>query len=127
MNKAVVRGWTSMRKEIEVGGHRLVSDISVEEGGENAGPSPHDLLTSALGACTALTLHLYTRRKQWPLEGAEVTVELQSDGGKTTFIRRIALSGKLDDAQRARLLQVAEACPIHKTLKGAIEIRTELA
>jgi putative redox protein len=128
MSRATVRHEQGkMRQEITVGEHRLVSDVSVAEGGEAAGPSPHDYLAAALGACTALTLRLYARHKKWPLENAEVVVDLTHEAGLAKFERRLRLDGPLDAAQRERLLKVAESCPVHKALTGRIEIVTQLA
>jgi putative redox protein len=116
-----------MRQTIAIRGHRLVSDVDAEDGGEDAGPSPHELLAAALGSCTALTLRMYARRKGWPLEDAVVTVGIEHpEGGGSVFLRELALAGTLDESQRKRLLQVAEACPVHKTLSSRIEIRTRL-
>lgn len=127
MNRATV--WHEqgkMRQEIKVGEHRLVSDVALADGGEGRGPGPHDYLAASLGACTALTLRMYAQRKQWPLENAEVVVDLTDEGGLAKFERSIHLVGPLDAAQRERLLKVAESCPIHKALTGRIEIITKL-
>src|SRR6185503_5965287 len=110
------------------GGHLLVADEPVASGGQDAGPTPYDLLLVALGACTSMTLRLYADRKGWPL--GEVVVELEHarvyaedcvhceepramiDGIR----RRITLGGRLDAAQRTRLAEIAKKCPVHKTL-----------
>ena len=98
-------------------------------GGGNTAPNPMELLLSALGACTVITLQMYAERKGWQLK--EVNIELEfaleaAQSGKNHINRVIRLTGELDDAQKERLLKVAEACPVHKLLIGAIEISTSL-
>jgi len=128
MNVAVVKGGQGkMRQEISMGRHRVTADVPEADGGEDAGPTPHDLLAGALGACTALTLKIYAARKQWALGDAEVTVSVEKTPELARMTREIRLVGALDDEQRARLLKVAEACPVHKTLSGKIEIVSRLA
>lgn len=122
-------------QHITTGDHILTAD-EPRPTGEDSGPSPYDLLLSALGACTSMTLRMYAERKGLPLE--KVTVALEHDrihasdcdecetrGGKVDHIRRrIHLEGELDDAQRARLLEIADKCPIHRTLTSEIRIDT---
>ena len=111
-------------------GHRWSGDEPAELGGGNTGPTPHHLLLSALGACTAITVRMYAARKGWKLEGIDVELAFNPDGkppAGSDIRRTIALQGALDEAQRERLLQVANACPIHKVLSGEIRIATGLA
>lgn len=133
----VVRGNAKgFAQEIEVGGHQLVADEPVSFGGTDTGPTPYDLLIAALGACTSMTLSLYARRKQWPLESVTVKLrhskvhaadcaECETKTGMLDRIERdIELHGSLSEEQRARLLDIANKCPVHKTLQAEIEIRT---
>ena len=124
-------------QEITAGSHRLRADEPESSGGTATGPSPYDLLLAALGSCTSMTVALYARRKGWPL--THVTVRLrhskihaqdceqcETRETKLDLIEsEIAFEGALDEAQRARLLEIAMRCPVHRTLTSRIEIRTE--
>lgn len=131
---AVVHGAsTALTQTVTVRQHTLTADEPVEVGGHEQGPDPYELLLSALGACTSMTVSLYAKRKAWPLEA--VTVSLQheklpgADGRPKDHIRReVTLHGPLDDEQRARLLDIANRCPVHQTLTRApIEVETSLS
>jgi putative redox protein len=108
------------------GQHQWLGDEPSNLGGADTGPSPHSLLLSSLGACTSITLKMYAKHKTWPLEAVHVTLTLESTPEGTVIDRQIQLTGELDTTQRERLLQIANACPVHKVLTGSIEIRSGL-
>ena len=124
------------QQEIIVGAHRLLADEPVKAGGARQRPGPYDLLLAALGACTSMTLRLYADRKQLPLERTQVRLshgrihatdcaECETKEGMIDHIERvITLEGDLDAEQRARLMEIADKCPVHRTLKSEVDIRT---
>ncbi|MNK11003.1 OsmC-like protein [compost metagenome] len=107
-------------------GNVLFADEPIEKGGQDKGFSPRELLASSLGACTCATVRMYADRKVWDLEKVNISIDLNEEDGQTKFTRKLELIGKLDETQRARLLTVANACPIHKILTGTITIETVL-
>jgi len=125
-------------QSILAGRHRLKADEPASAGGRDGGPSPYDLLLASLGSCTAMTLRLYAERKQWPLERVEVALshtkihatdcaECETKEGMLSRIdRRITLRGPLTAEQRERLLEIANKCPVHRTLTSEIVIRTSI-
>lgn len=119
------------RAEVRIGPrHRFPADEPVAEGGEDTGPGPYALLTASLGTCTAMTLRDYARRKGWPLETVTVdvtheTIANAKDAPRADRLTRtIRIEGALDDAQRARLIDIASRCPVSRTLEGEVEIVT---
>lgn len=106
----------------------FLADEPISVGGLNSGPTPYDLLSAALGACTAMTCKLYAQRKGWPLVRAVVDVghSGRKDQTPDRFVRWIDLQGNLDDQQRARLMEIADRCPIHRTLTEGAQVRSEL-
>jgi uncharacterized OsmC-like protein len=136
MSDVVVTSQTNLRNEVRYGdGQSFITDEPVSAGGEDAGPDPYTLLLAALGSCISMTLHLYARRKQWPLESVSVRLRqnrvhvkdckecIQDQDGYIHRIERsVTITGPLSDEQRARLQEIAHKCPVHKTLSSQIVI-----
>ncbi len=122
----VAVGWAGgkLATDVEVSGHRIRSDEEVEKGGEDTGATPHELLLAALGSCTAMTLKVYAERKGWPLRDVHVTLNGAGVDGGYLISRQVTIDGDLDTEQRQRLIEIADKCPVHKTLVGGITIKT---
>jgi putative redox protein len=123
-------GGPAYQIKLSDGVHQWLGDESQALGGGDTGPSPHQLLLSALGACTSITVAMYAQRKGMPLQGIDVQLSLlqapSAQQPQTRIGRDIHLSGELSDAQRQRLVEIANACPIHKLLSGEILIDSQL-
>jgi putative redox protein len=115
--------------QVRAGGATFIADEPVGAGGLGSGPTPYDLLASALGACTVMTVRLYAERKGWPLKNATVRVlhRRGSLDAKDRFAREIVLDGDLSPDQRHRLLEIANRCPVHQTLERGSDVITVLA
>ncbi len=112
---------------IKAGRHEFLADEPIPLGGEDTGPAPYQLLKAALGACTAMTLRMYADRKKWPLENVIVTLRHSRDANKqSVFERDIELIGDLNAEQRERLLEIADRCPVHKTLDHGATVLSKL-
>lgn len=115
------------KTEIITDTHNFLSDEPLDNGGKDLAPSPGDFLRTSLASCTAITLRMYANRKNFSIENIEVKVGTESQDGKTIFHRKIIITGSIDDAQRKRMMQIANACPVHKILVNPIEIVTDMA
>ena len=113
---------------LQAGKNTIIGDEPIDKGGGDEGMNPFEILASALGACTCATLRMYADRKEMQLESMEVLVSLVRDDAAnvTKITRQITLIGDLIPEERDRLLQIANKCPIHKTLTNPINIETEL-
>ncbi|NBC58407.1 MAG: alpha/beta fold hydrolase [Bacteroidetes bacterium] len=124
--------------DMALGSHRMQADEPEGFGGNNLGPNPYELVSGGLAACTAMTIQMYAKRKKWPVENVEVHINHKKDhcddceniNDKNSkidiFERDLILKGDLDDKQRQRLLEIANKCPVHKTLHSEVEVKTKL-
>lgn len=138
MAKVMVRSFEKYQQRIVSRGHELSADEPVELGGDDTGSSPYELLLAALGACMSMTIRMYAERKEWPLEGVEVTldhdrihaqdcVECETKEGRIDQIRKkIVIRGDLSDDQVERFLEIARKCPVNRTLLGEIRMVDEI-
>lgn len=115
---------------VQVAGAALMLDEPVSVGGMGSGPTPYQMLAGALAACTTMTLRVYALQKGWPVTGIRTLAGHQRQAGVAPvdlFTRRIEITGTLDAAQRARMLEIADRCPVHRTLVGGARVETQLA
>ena len=140
MSNAVdVRSQGFLTQEVRAGQHTFSADEPKEDGGADTGPNPYELLLAALGACTSMTVQLYAKRKNWPLEEVRVQASQERLHGEDCagcderdvrmdrISKRLWLRGPLDETQRQRLLEIAERCPVNRTLTGELQMEIELA
>jgi putative redox protein len=111
-----------LRQQVQIREHELAADEPKDEGGEDSGPSPQELLAASLASCTAVTMEMYAARKGWDIGEATVEVEYEpaQRGSPTRFAMTVSLPKELPDDQRERLMQIAAKCPVHRTLEGEV-------
>ena len=105
--------------------HSILADTSVANGGQDEGMNPHEILETALAACTAITLKMYAKRKNMPLDDVHVEVHTVSEGKDSVLSRKVRLVGALSTEDKTRLMEIADKCPIHKLLTSNVSIQTE--
>jgi putative redox protein len=129
--RAVARQRKGFTHELKVRDHKLISDEPKEDGGDDAGPSPQELLAASLASCTAITMEMYAQRKGWNTDGLEVDVDYTpaDRGSPTRFNLIMRMPAHLSDEQVEKLRVIAAKCPIHRTLEGEVlfEERVELS
>ena len=116
----------TIAQQIEIGPHLVITDEGRDVGGDDLGPDPHELLDAALAACTALTLTLYARHKGIALATLEVEVDHEEHDGVYRMRRDIHVMGELSAEQRTRMLEIANKCPVHRTLSGSFDIVSQI-
>jgi putative redox protein len=138
VSDVIVRSQAGLTQSIAVGDYKLIADEPVDAGGTGLGPNPYELLLAALGACTSMTVRLYAERRGWPLESVEVTLHQERihaedcancetrEGFLDKITKAIAFHGPLDEVQRQRLLEIAEICPVQRTLQREVKIEQVL-
>lgn len=122
-------GRTHFATHIKIGEHQLIGDEPKEKGGADQGPTPSELLLSALASCILITVRMYADRKEWPLESIDIEVDLQEremrqEGLFSRITKKLKLNGDLSVEQKERLMQVSDRCPVAKTLLGEVSIET---
>jgi putative redox protein len=110
------------KHDVEIRKHHLTADEPEDNGGEDSGPSPEELLAASLASCTAVTIEMYAKRKGWDIGDVEVNVEFEpaQRGSPTRFSLAVSLPKELPEEQRERLMQIAAKCPVHRTLEGEV-------
>jgi uncharacterized OsmC-like protein len=138
-DRVVVRTGTNLRTDVRANGYTLVADEPIGIGGTDSGPTPYDYLLAALGSCTAMTLRIYADRKKWPLESVALRLqhqkvyrrdceECESEDRKIDRIGlELEFGGPLEESQRRRLLEIAQRCPVHRTLESEVLVETRLS
>lgn len=120
-----VRNIETLQVEITNDRHKIHSDVSVKQGGNDTALNPHELMEASLGACTNMTLMMYARLKKMPLTDVRTTVQIEKEGGENIISRKIELIGELTEDEREKLMKIADKCPMHNFLVNKTTINTE--
>jgi len=123
------RDGAKLKQQVEIRDHRITADEPRDGGGEDAGPSPQELLAASLASCTAITMEMYANRKGWDIGQVVVDVDYEpaQRGSPTRFRMDVQLSKELPEAQREKLMQIAAKCPVHRTLEGEVMFEENVA
>jgi putative redox protein len=123
------RDGAKLKQQVEIRDHRITADEPRDGGGEDAGPSPQELLAASLASCTAITMEMYANRKGWDIGEVVVDVDYEpaQRGSPTRFTMDVQLSKELPKAQREKLMQIAAKCPVHRTLEGEVMFEENVA
>ena len=118
----------TLKHEVEMGSHTILADEPEDEGGEDAGPTPQELLAASLASCTAITMEMYADRKGWEIGdvAVDVTYEPAQRGSPTRFKMTVNLPKELPEEQRERLMQIGAKCPVHRVLEGEVMFEEEV-
>jgi putative redox protein len=119
-------GSTGYQTSMTIRTHTFAADEPTDIGGTDTAPTPVELLMGSLAACTAITLRMYAQRKAWPLDGLDVQVDYTTNP-TPSFVKHITMQGGLDEAQKARLLEIAERCPVARLLSSGVAMESRLA
>lgn len=112
--------------DVKTSRHHLYTDEPVSLGSADIGPTPFEYLAAALGGCTTITLRMYTERKKWAVDHIACTVTMHRQDGQQVFVRELSVEGALEAAQRDRLIEIANKCPVHKVLSAGSKVETVL-
>lgn len=123
---SAIIGKDQYKTELITDSHTIIGDEPPDNGGQDLGPSPGDFMRMSLASCTAITLRMYANRKGFDITRIEVKVHTESQPTSTIFHRDIIIDGNIDEAQKKRMHQIANACPIHKMLMNPIEVQTRM-
>lgn len=126
MNTTVISSGTNYKVIVYTGNHTLIADEPIDKGGKDLGPNPFEYLLSSLGTCTIITLQMYIQRKHWDIGQISVTLDLIQHENGNKIERSISFGNIVSEEQHLRLLQIANACPVHKILSNPITINTIL-
>jgi putative redox protein len=126
VDASAVIGRVQYQTMVKSGNHSIIVDEPVTDGGMDSGMTPYNLLLASLASCTVITLRMYINRKMWVIDEIRIKLELFKTSEGIFIDSKLEFSGELTDTQRARLITIADACPIHKILVGNITINTSL-
>ena len=122
MRAIAKRDNSRFKHDVEIRSHHLTADEPEDNGGDDSGPAPEELLAASLASCTAITIEMYAKRKGWDIGEVEVNVDYEpaQRGSPTRFSLDVSLPKELPEDQRERLMQIAAKCPVHRTLEGEV-------